>query len=99
MWTGILVGALSCYLLKLAGLSVPQRVLADRRVLKIAELLPVALLAALTVTQTLTKGQQIEIGVPAAAVGAAVVAVWFRAPFLVVVGIAAVGAALLRLVI
>lgn len=47
IWAGVLLGALGCYLLKLAGLFVPQRVLENERVQRIAVLLPVALLAAL----------------------------------------------------
>ena len=47
MWTAVIVGSFGCYALKLAGLSVPPRVLDDPRVQRIAELLPIALLAAL----------------------------------------------------
>ena len=32
MWTAVLLGSAGCYLLKLAGLSVPRRLLADPRV-------------------------------------------------------------------
>src|SRR5664280_2642590 len=52
MWLAVLVGATGCYLCKLAGLSVPQRVLDDPRTQRIAALLPIALLAALAATQT-----------------------------------------------
>lgn len=99
MWAAILIGAFSCYALKLAGLSVPQRMLHDRRVLMVAELLPVALLAALTATQTLSTGKHITVGIPVLSVGVAIVAVLLRAPFLLVVGLAAASAALLRLVV
>src|SRR5690606_19505572 len=47
MWPAVLVASAGCYLLKVAGLSVPERWLADRRVQRVAGLLPVALLAAL----------------------------------------------------
>jgi branched-subunit amino acid transport protein len=97
MWTGILAGAVACYGLKLAGLSVPQRVLEDRRVQKIAALLPVALLAALIVTQTFSQGHRLSLDARAVGLAVAVAAVLRRAPFLVVVCAAAASAALFRL--
>lgn len=98
MWIAILAGALSCYLLKLAGLSMPKRVLQDPRTQKVAALLPVALLAALTTTQTFSTGQHLTVDARVVGVGVAVLAVLRRAPFLVVVGLAAAAAALVRLV-
>ena len=97
MWIAIIVGALSCYLLKLAGLSTPKRVLEDPRTQKVAALLPVALLAALTTTQTFSTGQHLTIDARVVGVSVAVLAVLRRAPFLVVVGLAAAAAALVRL--
>jgi branched-subunit amino acid transport protein len=97
MWTGILAGAVACYGLKLAGLSVPQRVLENRRVQKIAALLPVVLLAALIVTQTFSQGHRLSLDARAVGLAVAVAAVLKRAPFLVVVCAAAASAALFRL--
>ncbi len=96
MWLAVLLGAAGCYLCKLAGLSLPTRILNDARTQRIAALLPVALLAALATTQTLTTGQQLVIDPRTAAVGVAIVAVVLRAPFLLVVALAATTAALLR---
>jgi uncharacterized membrane protein len=93
MWTPILVAAAGCYVLKLAGLSVPQRVLDGARVQRVAVLLPVALLAALISTQTFGEGLDAR----AAGLAAAVVALVLRAPFLVVVTAAAATTAILRL--
>lgn len=98
MWVAIAVGAVSCYALKLGGLSVPNAVLEDRRVQKVAELLPVALLAALVITQTFSKQQELTVDPRAAGVAVAVAAVLRRAPFLAVVTLAAAAAALLRLI-
>lgn len=87
-----------CYLLKLAGYLVPARVLEHPRTRRLVELLPVALLAALVVVEALASGRGLEVDGPRLtgfAVGA--VAVWRRAPFLVVVVLAGVTAALLRL--
>jgi uncharacterized membrane protein len=98
MWSAVLLGALGCYLCKLAGLSLPGRVLRDPRTQHVAALLPVALLATLAAIQTFTTGRHLVLDARAAALGVAVVAVLLRAPFLVVVALAAATAALLRLV-
>lgn len=97
MWLAVLAGAAGCYLCKVAGLSVPQRLLDDPRVQRVAALLPVALLAALVATQAFTTGSRLVLDPRAAATAVAVVAVLLRAPFLVVVGAAAATAALIRL--
>jgi uncharacterized membrane protein len=99
MWPAILVGAVSCYVLKLAGLSVPKRVLEDRRVQRVAALMPVALLAALIATQSFSQGRHLSIDARVIGVACAVVAVLRRAPFLLVVGVAAAATALARLVL
>ena len=98
LWIGVLAGCLGCYLLKLAGLSVPQSVLENPVVRRCAALLPVALLAALVGVQTFALGQTWcwtpgRPGWPSAGI-----AVWRRWPFLVVVGLAAATAAVVRLI-
>lgn len=95
-WAAILVTAAGCYALKLAGLSVPERVLARPIVQRIAAFLPVALLAALVAVQTFATGSEVQVDARLAGVAAAVVALLLRAPFLVVVAVAAVVAAALR---
>lgn len=97
MWAGVLVACAGCYALKLAGLSLPARLLQDARVQRTVPLVPVALLAALVATQTFSTGHHLVLDVRAAALAVALVAVLLRAPFLVVVAAAAVTAALLRL--
>ena len=94
---GVLVASVSCYALKLAGLSLPQGWLQDPRVQRTVPLIPIALLAALVATQTFSSGQHLVLDVRAAALVVAIVAVVLRAPFLVVVAAAAATAALLRL--
>jgi branched-subunit amino acid transport protein len=93
IWIAVLATAAGCYLLKLAGLTVPRRVLASARVRRFAELVPVALLAALAAVQTVASGQSLQAD-PARLGGmaAAVVALLLRAPFLVVI-VAAAGTA------
>jgi len=96
-WIAVLVTAAGCYALKLAGLTVPQRVLASPGVRRFAELVPVALLAALAAAQSTTSGHAVDVD-PArlAGMGAAAVALVMRAPFLVVIVVAAGTAAALR---
>lgn len=97
MWTAILLTAAGCYLLKLAGLSVPEAVLEHPVVERVADLLPVALLAALIGVQVLGAGQDLVLDARVVGLGVAVVALLLRAPFIVVVFGAALAAALTRL--
>jgi len=96
-WMAILVGAAGCYALKLAGLSVPPRVLEHPTVERIADLLPVALLSALIAVQVLGSGRSLEPDARLLGLAVAVVALLLRAPFLVVVLLAAGAAAAVRL--
>lgn len=97
-WIAVIATALGCYALKLGGLVTPQRVLEDPRVRRFTELVPVALLTALVAVQALADGKALELDGPRlAGLGAAVAALLLRAPFLVVLAVAAATAALLRL--
>jgi hypothetical protein len=98
LWVALLVSAAGCYLLKLAGLSVPDAVLEHPLVERVADLLPVALLAALVAVQVFADGQVLVVDARLVGLGVAVVALLLRAPFLVVVLLAAAAAALVRLV-
>lgn len=97
LWTAVLLASVICVAVKAAGYVVPPRVLEAPRPARIADLLTVALLAALVAVQTLGAGQAIVVDarVPAVLVAAGLLAL--RAPFLVVVVAAAAVAALLRL--
>jgi len=97
IWTGIVVTAIGCYALKLIGLSVPDRVLTRPLTQRVAALIPPALLGALIAVQVLAEGQRLVIDARLAGLGAAVVLLLLRAPFLVVVAGAAATAAVLRL--
>lgn len=96
-WAAILLAGVGCYLLKLGGLSVPTAVLEHPVVERIADLLPVALLAALIGVQVLTDGQALVADARLVGLGVAVVALVLRAPFIVVVLAAAVAAAVARM--
>jgi len=99
LWAAVLLTGLGCWLLKLAGLSVPARVLERPVVERIADLIPVALLSALVAVQVFTTGHRLVLDARAAGLAFAVVALLLRAPFLVVVFGAALTAALLRLAV
>ena len=75
----------------LAGRSLPQR-LVDA-----FELLAPSLLAALVVTQAVGGKEAIVLDERLVGVGAAVVAIWLRAPLIVVIVVAALATALARL--
>lgn len=96
MWTAILLAGLGCYALKLAGLSVPERVLANPMVSRVSALLPVALLAALVAVQAFGDGQALQADARIVGLLFAVAALLLRQGFLVVVIGAAVTTALWR---
>ncbi|WP_206056532.1 AzlD domain-containing protein [Nocardioides sp. GY 10113] len=104
IWWAVIVGSIGCYLLKLAGLAVPESVLARPWVARVVDLIPVALLAALVAVQVLSApdpsgGQQLSFDARVAGLGAAVVLLVLRAPFLVVVVGSALVAAGLRAIV
>lgn len=97
LWNAVLIAAILAVALKTLGYLVPPRVLEAPRPARTADLLTVALLAALVAVQTLGAGQAVVLDarIPAVLVAAGLLIA--RAPFLVVVAAAAVVAALLRL--
>ncbi len=97
LWWAVIAGSVGCYLLKLAGMSVPHRVLDHPMVERIADLIPVALLAALVGVQVFASSGSLVVDARLAGLAFAVVALLLRAPFLVVVFGAALVAALVRL--
>jgi len=97
IWIAVLAAAAGAYLLKLVGMSVPASVLEQPVVSRIADLLPVALLSALIGVQTFGSGQHLTLDARAVGLGAAAIALYFRASFIVVVVIAAATAAAVRL--
>ncbi|MFF4351303.1 AzlD domain-containing protein [Streptomyces sp. NPDC001530] len=90
IWIAIGATAVGCYAVKLVGLLVPAGVLERPLVQRLAALLPVALLAALTAQQTFADGRVLVVDAKAAGLAAAAVALILRAPFLVVVAAAVV---------
>jgi branched-subunit amino acid transport protein len=98
IWASVIAASLGCYLLKLAGMSLPESLLDRPDVQRVAALLPVALLAALVVVGTFEADGALVVDARLAGVGAAVVALMLRAPFLVVIVVAAATTAIVRAV-
>ena len=96
IWTAVLAGCLGCFLLKLAGWSVPARWLEQPTVQRAAVLLPVPLLAALVVVQAFAGDRALVLDARAAGLAVGAVLVLLRAPFLLVVVAAAATAAAVR---
>ena len=85
-----------CYLAKVLGYLAPHGWLERPRVSRVAALVTVSLLAALVAVQMLASGRGLAVDSRLAAVAVAAVALWRRLPFVVVVVLAALVAAVLR---
>ncbi|WP_298251897.1 AzlD domain-containing protein [uncultured Arthrobacter sp.] len=97
LWGWILVACAVSIATKFLGFLVPARLLDNPRMLRVAGSLTIGLLAALTATNTVASGQSLVVDARVAALVAAAVALWLRAPFLVVVLVGALAAGLARL--
>ena len=98
-WAAVLGACVACFLVKLAGYLAPHSWLERPRVVRLAGLVTVALLAGLDAVQTLATGHSLVLDARVPALGVAAVLLWRRAPFVVVVAAAAVTAALLRVLV
>ncbi|YCH06438.1 AzlD domain-containing protein [Arthrobacter sp. alpha11c] len=97
LWLWILIACALAYLTKLVGYFVPAKLLQSPRIMHVAGTMTIGLLASLTVVNALASGQGLILDARIGALAAAAVALWLRAPFLVVVISGAAAAALLRL--
>lgn len=92
----VVVASLACYGLKLAGHLVPQSWLASERVTRTTALVTVALLVSLVVVQTVGDGRALTLDARVPALAVAALALALRAPFILVVVLAAATAGGLR---
>lgn len=97
IWQTIILASIAVLALKLAGYLVPPSLVEKPTPARVANLLTVALLAALIVVQTLAGGEGIVLDARIPAVLVAAVLFALRVPFFVVVVAAALIAALIRL--
>ena len=96
IWVAVLAGSAVCFALKALGYVVPRSLLDNPTVALLVTMFPVALLSALLAVVTVGDGMAIVLDARVAAVAAAAVALTLRAPFLVVVLVGALTAAVLR---
>ncbi|WP_277452073.1 AzlD domain-containing protein [Janibacter sp. DB-40] len=96
LWVSVLAACALGFVTKYLGHLVPESLVDGRRRSRIIGLLPVALLAGLVVTQTVGGDERIVLDARLAAVALAVVLLWLRANFVIVVVAAAALAAGLR---
>lgn len=98
LWLAVVAACVLAYLIKLGGYLVPERVLALPWVDRVVPLLTVALLSSLVITQGFLDDDGLPtVDARAAGIGVALVLLVLRAPFLAVVAVAALTAALVRL--
>jgi hypothetical protein len=92
-WTIVIVTSVLCFSIKLLGHYVPERWLSGARFQRINALVPVTLLSALVVAEGLVDKTRIVLDHRLAGLAAALIALVARAPFPVVVVVAAVTSA------
>ena len=96
LWGWIALACAIAYATKLLGYGLPARWLGNPRMGLIAGSLTVALLASLTVMNTVASGTQLVLDARLGALAVAAIALWLRLPFLAVVVLGALACALLR---
>ena len=97
LWAAVLAGSLGCYLLKLAGLSVPAAWVEQPWVARIVDFVPAALLAALVAVQAVAVGNDMVLDGRLVGLAVAAVALALRAPFIVVLVLAGAAGALVEI--
>lgn len=99
LWLAVVLAAVGCYLLKLAGVSLPESILNHPKVQRVAQFLPVAMLSALVAVELFDGGRRYALDWRIlAGVTAGVIALLLRRGFLVVFLVAIGVTALLRLI-
>lgn len=97
LWWWVLAACAAAYLTKLAGYLLPEEWLDRPWVRTVSVGMTAGLLTSLVVTNTLVDGTALVLDARVAALAAAAVALWLRAPYLVVVLVGGLAAALARL--
>jgi len=96
VWGWLLLGSVAAYAIKLAGWLVPARWLESPRMTRVAGTLTIGLLASLTAMNAVASGAAVALDARLGALAVAAVALLLRLPFLLVVVLGALAAALLR---
>jgi uncharacterized membrane protein len=98
LWVAVVAGSLGCYLLKLAGLSVPAAWVEQPWIARVVDFVPAALLAALVAVQAFSSGNDLVVDGRLVGLAVAALALAFRAPFIVVLVLAGAAGALVHVV-
>lgn len=97
LWGWIIAASMVAFATKLAGYLVPHRWLESGGFHRVSQAMTIGLLAALVATNAFASGQSLSLDSRLLSLLAAGVALWLRAPFLLVVIVGAAAAALGRL--
>lgn len=97
LWGWLLLACGLGFVIKFVGYLLPEKAMENPRMSRVAATLTIGLLASLTMVNTFAGGQSLTVDARIVALAAAALALWLRAPFLVVVIVGAVAAALTRL--
>lgn len=96
LWATVLIASVGCYLLKLAGLSVPAAWVEQPWVARVVDFVPAALLAALVAVQAVASGNDLAVDGRLVGLAVAALALALRAPFIVVLLLAGAAGALVQ---
>lgn len=96
LWSWIVLACAAAFITKYLGYAVPAQWLRNPRMTHVASCMTIALLAALTVMNTFAAGNHWALDARLVALLTAAMALWLRAPFLLVVVLGATSAALVR---
>lgn len=94
LWIATLATSGICFLLKYLGYSLPESILNKPVIQRVNLLIPIALLSALVAVQTFGSDENVVFDHRMAGVGAAAVALKFKASFPIIMIVAAVTSAL-----
>ena len=96
-WTWVIAAGAVAFATKLLGYLLPSRWLENPRVARVSNAVTVGLLASLVLMNTVASGHRLQVDARLAALLSGIVALRLRAPFIVVVLVGALTAALVRL--
>jgi len=94
MWWGVIGTSVAAFALKYLGHSIPQKYLDHPKIQRTNLLIPITLLSALVAIQTFAEKSKLVLDHRAVGLAVAVISLKFRAPFPVVVILAAISSAL-----
>lgn len=95
LWFALVGSSLALFALRYLGYLIPEKFLTNSRMLRINGLIPIALLSALVGVQTITEKGKWVIDHRLAGVSVALIALFLKAPYFVVVISAAITSAVL----